>query len=374
MTRAQILLGVDGGNTKTVAVATGPDGTVLGTGHARRGSDIHAVPVEDAIATIVGAADEALRAAHEALDAAGARAAGARVAGARVADERSVVAAFSLAGADWPEDVALLESRLRLRWPGATVVNDAIGALRAAVPSGPGIVIACGTGTATGARGPDGRMWSSGFWQGPQGAHELGVRTLQAVYRAELGIDEPTVLTERVLAATGEPDVPSLLHHASGREIHDRRDPAALAALLLDAADDGDPAAEAIVVEHGRDLGRTALAAARQVGIDPITPFALALTGGVMRHPSVRLREAILGTVRDAAPGVVVVATRLEPVAGAVLLAFDAAGLDTGEVVRDRIASGLAGADLFATHHGRHARRDDTPDVTTRDGPQSPSG
>ena len=45
-------------------------------------------------------------------------------------------------------------------------------------------------------------------------------------------------------------------------------------------------------------------------------------TGGVLRHPSSRLRESILARVPDAEP----VYPTLEPVAGAVLLAADQAG------------------------------------------------
>ncbi|MEA2519812.1 MAG: hypothetical protein QOF49_1892 [Chloroflexota bacterium] len=327
---ARILLGVDGGNTKTVAVAAATDGTIVGTARVVRGSDIHAVSSEAAMAVFHEAADGAL----------GGRAAGGGV----------VAAAFSLAGADWPEDVALLARHLGARWSAPIVVNDAIGALRGAIPAGPGVIVVCGTGTATGARGPDGRTWHSGFWQEVQGAHELGVRTLRAIYRAELGIDGPTALTERVLTETGEADVEALLHHATGRDVPRRRDPATLAWILLDAADEGDPTAVALVTDHGIGLGRTAVAAARRVGIDRDRPFGLALAGGVLRHRAAVLRDAIVDTVRAGAPGAFIVVPELEPVAGALLLAFDAAGLATGPDVRTRIAAGLVSAELFDTH------------------------
>ncbi|MBA2719181.1 MAG: hypothetical protein H0U52_08095 [Chloroflexi bacterium] len=337
MTDRPILLGVDGGNTKTVAVVAGADGTILGAARVLRTSDIYAVPPDVAVAIH-----------HEVSDAALA-AAGIRGDGGRA----SISAAFSLAGADWPEDIELLESRLRPRWPDAVVVNDAIGALRAAVPEGPGVVVVCGTGAATGARGPDGKTWHTSFWQEPQGGTELGERALRAVYRADLGIDPPTALTRRILAATGQPSVESLLHHSSARDVLDRREPAGLAWVVLEAADDGDAAAVAIVAQLGVDLGRTALAAARRVGIAEGVPFGLALTGGVLRHPGGGLRDAIVATVRAAAPRVVVLASAAEPVAGAVLLAFDAAGIASDVAVRERIRDGLAAADLYDTHPAR---------------------
>jgi N-acetylglucosamine kinase-like BadF-type ATPase len=324
MTADVVLLGVDGGNTKTIAVAAAPDGTVLGAGRVGRRSDIHAVPVDVALGVYAEATSLALAPA--------------------VVDPSRVVPAFSLAGADWPEDVALLSNRLRERWPRASVVNDAIGAVRAAIPSGPGVVVVCGTGTATGARGADGRTWHSGFWQEVQGAHELGVRALQAVVRAELGIDPPTALTDAALRAAGEPDVESLLHHASRRDVVDRRDPSALAPVLLACADAGDPTAIEIVDRHGTALGRTAVAAARQVGLRRDDTFSLALTGGVLQRHRGRLRAAIIAAITAEAPRVVVVEPAVEPVAGALLLAFDAAGIPVDRVTVERIEAGIRAA------------------------------
>jgi N-acetylglucosamine kinase-like BadF-type ATPase len=332
---AGLLLGVDGGNTKTLAVAASPDGTVLGTGRVVRGSDIHKVALQAALSVYDEASDAAL---HGVAETAG-----------RGLAEGRVVAAFSLAGADWPEDIAALSEGLTARWPGAVVVNDAIGALRAAIPAGAGVVIVCGTGTATGARAADGRMWHSSFWQEVQGAHELGVRTLQAVYRADLGIDPPTALTPAVLAATGERDVEALLHHATARGVADRRDPALLASVLLEVAERGDPAAVAIVERHGTALGRAAVAAARRVGIGREDGFDLALTGGVLRRHRGRFRDAIVNAVAAEAPAMRVVEPALEPVAGALLLAFDAAGIPTGSEVVRRIRNGLASSNLFDT-------------------------
>ena len=314
-----LLLGVDGGNSKTVAVLARPDGTIVGRGRVDRNGDPHRVGIEAAVAVHRAAIERALGTAAE------------------PADVRAAV--LSLAGADWPEDVVELAAAHRAWLPAARVVNDAIGALRAAVPTGPGVVVVCGTGTATGARGPDGTTWHSSFWQETQGAHELGVRALQAIYRAELGIDPPTALTGRILAATREPSVEAVLHHASARGIRDRRDPAILAPVLLDVAAEGDPAARRIVARHGASLGRMAVAAARRVGIPLERRFLVALTGGVVRHASSVLPDAIAAEIRSSAPEVVVVRSDVEPVVGALLLAFDDAGVPAGRFVRDRIAA-----------------------------------
>ncbi len=334
MTRSPtVLLGVDGGNTKTVAFAAGTDGTILGSARVFMSGDLYAVTPDAALALHHQVAEQACAMAGVAPD-----------------DSGSVSAAFSLAGADWPEDVALLEAGLRGRWPAATVVNDALGALRVAIPDGPGVVVVCGTGAATGARGKDGRTWHTSFWQEPQGAWELGVRTLQAVYRAELGIDGSTELTRKVLGATGEPDVEALLHHASGREVVGRRDPASLAWILLDTAEAGDPTATAIVASQGEQLGRWALAAARRVGLGPSDSFGLAMTGGVIRHPATILRDAIARTVLAGAPRATIRGSTSEPAAGALLLAFDAAGLPVDAAILDRIETGIGASGLVDTH------------------------
>lgn len=327
----RLLLGVDGGNTKTIALAASADGTIVGAARALGGSDIYAVGIDAAIAVIDDLAAEAL------------------VAAGRDASIAPAAAAFGLAGADWPEDITFLAGRLAVRWPAPLVVNDAIGALRATIPHGPGVVVVCGTGAATGARGPDGRLWHSSFWQEPQGASELGARALRAVYRAELGIEPPTALTGAVLAALGERDVAEVLHRTTRREGRDRFLAADLAPVLLDVAEHGDPTAVAIVRAQGVSLGQTALAAARRVGIAG-KAFDLALAGGVLRHAGNALRETIVATVHADAPQARVVPPTLEPAAGALLLAFDRAGIAVTDRVEGRLRATLPPADLFDTH------------------------
>ena len=134
------LLGVDGGNTKTLALVATPDGTIVGTGRAVGCADIYAAPVDEAMAVV----------------AAGGRSRPWwRLPSRRGTGDRW--AAFSMAGADWPEDVVELEPCSAHGCPTPVrAVNDAVGALRAAIPDGPGVVVVAGTGVATGARGPDG--------------------------------------------------------------------------------------------------------------------------------------------------------------------------------------------------------------------------
>lgn len=305
-----LVLGIDAGNTKTVALVVDAAGRVLGWGRGGRGNIY--VSKRDALAAIDRAVLGALA-----------------MAGARAAELRAAV--LSATGADWPEDFALLGAELTLRGWGESraVVNDAVGALHAASPSGTGVIVACGTSAGIAAAAPDGRTWHTSYWQEPEGAEELGEATLRAVYRAELGLDPPTVLTARVLALYRLPSVEALLHAFTRRG---RRPPGRvgrLARVLLDAAEGGDETAARLVREHGEALGDYALVAARRVGLGGAA-FDLYAAGGVMRHPSPLLRGALLARVRRGEPGATLRTGSLEPVVGAALLALRAAHTGTG--------------------------------------------
>lgn len=326
-----LVLGVDGGNTKTLALVATLDGRICGRGRAGCG-DIYGAESPSAALEAVSAA------VHTALEAAGAHPA------------QLEYGAFSLAGADWPEDFVFLEAAMRQFGFGrsVTIVNDALGALRAGSPDGCGVAVVCGTGTAIGSRAGDGRVWHSSFWQEPHGAMDLTNQALRAVYRSELGIDGPTALTERALQFFGARSVEALLHQLTARDHprppHIRR----FVRELLDAADHGDPTARRIVQAHGAALGDYALVAARMVGLTD-QPFTLALAGGVLRHSSPLLRNALVDRVQHSAPGATPIESRLEPAVGALLLALEAASVPISQATLQQIHDTLPEMEFFAT-------------------------
>jgi len=313
-----LLLGVDGGNTKTIALVAAADGTVLGAGTGGR-ADIHTAASPDAgLAEVVGASSTALAAAG--------------------ADARELAAAaFSLAGADWPEDFDFLRAGLARdlgldREP--IVVNDAIGALRSGTDDGVGVAAIAGTGGAIGARNAGGEIFHLGFWPDGSGAGELGRQGLRAVWRAAIGIGPETSLTGRALARWDADDPIELLHDFT--RIGTTGDPyvarTRFADAVLDEADAGDEVAHGIVELVGMSLGDYAGVCAGRTG-QLGSPFPLVLSGGVLRHPSALLRASILARLPDATAVYPVV----EPVAGAVLLAADAVG---SSPALDRLAAG----------------------------------
>src|SRR5438552_2374733 len=227
----QCVLAVDGGNTKTIALVAALDGTILGAGRGECGDiyNAHAgAHWPDSAAAAIANIEYAVLSALQT---------------AQVNASDLVTAVFNMAGADWPEDFALLQAAMEAREFGRTILvqNDALGVLHAGSADNTGVSVVCGTGAATGARGPDGRTWHSSHWQDQvQGGAHLAQKTLDAVYRSELGIEPPTTLTPRVLDFFGLNTVEEVLHLFTSRMKHAPMGISFLTPILLDEAQAGD--------------------------------------------------------------------------------------------------------------------------------------
>jgi N-acetylglucosamine kinase-like BadF-type ATPase len=126
-----------------------------------------------------------------------------------------------------------------------------------------------------------------------------------------------------VLAAFNVSDWRALMHAfsrldapLSGREVQ------RLAPLVLDIADAGDACAREIVTRTGAILGEQGRVAAAHAGL-ALEGCPVVLTGGVLQHPSALLAKAIMAHL----PGAVAMRPTAPPVAGALLIAFDALGV-----------------------------------------------
>lgn len=323
-------LGVDAGNSKTVALVAAVDGRVVGWGRGG-GGDIYASEAR-ATAAVATAVTQALGAANLHLS-----------------DLRA--SCLSLVGADWPEDFTFWQREAGARGYGRKVqiVNDAIGALRAGT-EGDGVAIVCGTGAAVGARHGD-TLWHSSFWQEPMGGFELGERALRAVYRAELGLAPSTLLRELLLEHCACSSVEVLLHSMTARSTQTSRRPHSLSRLLLDAAASGDETALHEVDRAAAILGDYAWVAASKVGLCVglgDAPFPLVLAGGVLRHESTLFREAIAFHVQKRLPLAVCRLTPFEPVVGALMLALET-HTETSLTDYRPLEASLPLAEFFAT-------------------------
>ncbi len=297
----RLVLGVDAGNSKTVAVVADTDGRVLGFGRAGNGDIYGAVTEQAAVSAVVGAAEAAMTAAYGHADPAGLG-----------------HAAFCLAGLDWVSDHEFWTAQLDDRLPGLsrTLHNDGFALLRAGEPSGVGVALSVGTGGAVVARGPE-REWTASFWlRDPVGGGELGRAAFDAVVRADLGIDPPTCLTQTLLTRFGHADVEALLEAGTrrgGRAITY----AVLARDVLDAARRGDAVAQRIVDGQARSLARYARAACAQVDLTG-EATTVVLGGSVLSSENPALREATVAALAEELPGAQAVLSPRSPVVGAV--------------------------------------------------------
>lgn len=336
----QYVLGVDGGNSKTIALVAALDGTILGAGRGGC-SDIYNTPIEGTVWT--NSADAALANIEYAVSTA--------LVAAQVKAADLVSAVFNMAGADWPEDFDLLETAMKARGYGRrlTVQNDALGVLHTGVADNIGVSVICGTGGATGARGRDGRIWHSSMWQNQvPGSFEMSRKAFDAVIRSELGIDPPTTLKQRFLDYLGLDSVEEMLHLYTGRVQRPAKRLDSLTRFLLDEAEAGDEASRQVVQEHGRGLGNFAVVAARFVGLEG-TPFSLVLAGGVLRHPSTLLANTIVERVQLTSPEVRPIRCRFEPIIGVLFSALEAAGIIIDEALLERLVPTVPSSELFAT-------------------------
>jgi N-acetylglucosamine kinase-like BadF-type ATPase len=295
---ARHLLAVDGGNTNTIALVFEESAGLVG---AARGAcaDIYGALTPDA------AIREVIRTSEAALEAA------------RAAAADLDVAAFGLAGADWPEDFRLLEDELCSAFPAPApvlVVNDAVGALWTGTDDGQGVAAVIGTYASVAASGPAG-TWHSSFWSEPAGAVHLAEAALRAACRAELATGPDTSLRERMLTASGFSQIEELLHHYTCRNRPPRSAIAMFAPLILDLAQEGDGVARELVRAQGEAISRSVRAGVRKTGLP--SPYRLVLTGGMLNHPTALITEAL----SEAVPEAYAVATRVEPAVGVALMA-----------------------------------------------------
>ena len=339
------ILAVDGGNTKTIALVAALDGTILGAGRGGCSDIYNTHPTSawpDSASAAVANIEYAVLKAVQA---------------AQITPSDLVVSVFNMAGADWPEDFAYLQDAMTTRHFGQSILvqNDALGVLHTGSSDNTGVSVVCGTGSATGARSADGRTWHSSFWQDQaQGGAQMSREMLYAIYRSELGIDLPTSMTQRVLDFYAVQSVEEVLHMLTSRA---QRAPSAsgsltplaqLAPILLDEAQTGDHMARQIVNMHGKALGNYALAAARRVGLEG-TAFTLVLAGGVLRHPSPLLADAIIAQIRTTSPAIKPTRYRFEPIIGVLFTALEMAKVALNEAVLEKIIATIPTPAFFAT-------------------------
>jgi N-acetylglucosamine kinase-like BadF-type ATPase len=306
MTAMQIVAGVDGGSTKTVALISDLEGHVIGAGRAGP-SNHELIGHAKAAESVRLAVEAALAHAHrQARD--------------------LVFAHMGLSGQDWAEDEVQMRAALA-PWLGATrlaLENDAFLGVRACTPDARGITVSAGSGVCCSLIRENGTKYCYGYHADLGGGIDIDARTMHAVVRSQDGRGPPTELTAALLTSLGFATVPDMLHAISrrGYEASHRL----VRPALFGAAEGGDPIARRIVEDFGRELALFATNLVYKEGLGAL-PVDVVATGSLFVKTGALLFSTFKTCVRAAAARASIHLADQEPAVGAVRAALAACGV-----------------------------------------------
>jgi N-acetylglucosamine kinase-like BadF-type ATPase len=324
----EIVLAVDGGNSKTDLALVGADGSLLSLVRGPQSSPHH-LGLDGCLDVLATLLDEAVAEA----DLSGNNGA--------VAD----VAELLLAGVDFPAEEQQLEDAVRARpWARRiTVRNDTFAVLRAGTERGWGVAVVCGAGINCVGVAPDGRHARfpslgaiTGDWGG---GYDVGLEAVSAAARSEDGRGPKTSLEQEV-PAHFRLETPTELAEAihSGR-IAQRR-VIELAPMVLAQAET-DAVARGIVGRLVAEVVAMARVALTRLGLEH-DPVEVLLGGGLLQTAADGLLSEIGWALAETGPEITVRSTRSPAIVGAALLGLDA--LDAQRDAQERLRQELGGA------------------------------
>jgi glucosamine kinase len=296
----EIVIGVDGGGSKTRVMVGTAEGEVLATldgpksavtpGFAARSADVIGDLVTRALAEIAQPGAVLPR-----------------------------VLYCGVAGTGRDEERKALHAALDFKELAEEVVIDSDGliAMYDALDDRAGILLVVGTGSIAYGRSPAGEIVRCGGW-GPVFGDEgsggwIGRRALGIVAASSDGREPPTALLFHVLAATQCEDVQDLIAWAATA---DARAFASLAPVVFSAATAGDPRANALVTLASEELVLHVRALSRQLFSDERAAVTVALSGGLMDRGS-PLRKRLEQRLKSAVPGAQIRSEEVLPARGA---------------------------------------------------------
>jgi N-acetylglucosamine kinase-like BadF-type ATPase len=294
-------LGVDGGQTSTVALVGDQTGRVLGRG--KGGPCNHVGPTEGRARFLSAVGDSLGQACGEA----------------GIIRDAVTFASVCLGFSGGPKDKETYIREL-IRSQRYYVTHDAEIALEGATAGSPGIIIIAGTGSMAYGRNGEGEAARAGGWGyafGDEGgAFHLARQALRAALAFEEGWGQPTRLYNKLLQEASAESADQILRRFYAGQ---QRSVIASYASLLDGAErEGDEVARLILTEGGRDLAKYV-----QHVHDRLFPsresVEIAYIGGVFQ--SDLLRSVFVDRVKKAI-GSVAHRPKLSPAAGALLRAL----------------------------------------------------
>ena len=243
-------------------------------------------------------------------------------------DIRPTAICLGIAGVDREDDAAIVRGIMkRIGFKArVVVVNDALVALEAGVPSAPGVVIIAGTGSIAYGRNEAGEAARAGGWGyvlGDEGSgYWIGRAALRAVLRESDQRGPKTALTPLLLRHFGVTQAQNLLHEV----YHSNLRPSAIGALaqcVQQAFSAADEVAIGILRAAADELEGSGMSVARRLGLIGKS-ITYVLSGGIFRAvPWLRVELQRRLPVRS--PNSSAVLLEREPASGAVTLALQEA-------------------------------------------------
>lgn len=295
------VIGIDAGASKTVALVADLKGEVLARGTAS-GANPKAVGVTTAANQIKAAVKSAWAAG--------------------LADPSECRAIYAgVAGVATPAESIAMYRKLSQLAPKVAIGSDLLIALRSALPTGAGVLLLSGTGSAAFGIGPNQNTVQAGGWGqivGDSGSGlALGRITLKAALAARDGVWPPGVAIAAGLLGR--------LNLSSWEELRNwlasSPEPAQIAALapwLLDLAQAGDLGAVELANQEQEQLCRLSEAVVKQLELTG--SFPLVLGGGVFQNPY--WRQGVSARLQARFPAARLIWSQEEPAQGAVALAL----------------------------------------------------
>ena len=310
-----LVLGIDGGGTKTVCVLMNDTGQVLGRGEAGA-SNYQSVGKQAALCSIQSA-----------------------IAQATACFETVQVEAICLgvAGVDRPADIQVVETfvqqlqlseSLPMTWalrPSTIVIrNDALIALAGGLGHCVGVVAIAGTGSIVFGRNSTGCTKRVGGWGhllgDAGGAYHIAISGLRSALRAYDGCDAATTLQERFKEHLGLSSLEELVNviYQPGWSV---KEIAALAPIVAQEATSGDRVALGLIEEAVKELVKATQVVVNSL-FSSLDSVEVVTTGSVWQGFSL-MREQFEAAFVTHNPGVKIVSPRYESAYGAGLLALE---------------------------------------------------
>jgi len=298
------ILSIDQGGTKTASIISDEYGTILG-----KGIGFGACHFFDGVPR---AMEAVLYSAEKAILQAG------------IGKEDVKCISAGMAGANWEDEVLLLEGALKkeFRTGDVKVYNDCLIALRAGTDSHCAGIICAGTGMNVAIYSNENTviLYNNYIEDSDQGGSGLGGRAVRALFLSEMGILPPTGLKDKILKYFEVSNIEGLMRYYRVRQ--EKKPAKELCGMIFESADEGDGVALKIINEFGISASRYITSGIKKYGLQD-REVKIVISGGVFKAANNLLFETISNEIKDVAPKASIINALYEPVVGAMLLALD---------------------------------------------------